>query len=222
MLTITALARRFGLARSTLLHYDHLGLLRAQDRTGAGYRLYGPGEVSRLEAICTYRRAGVSLQAIGQILDAPLHRVAQVLDERLEELDREREALRQQQRVLAGLLQRPELLRDGPLDKATWVALLRASGMSDDAMDEWHRAFEAQDPGRHQRFLEVLGLPAEEIAALRRRSAESVAFPVQGRQEAAGRQPAQGEGQGRRQRPLPPQAQDEHGHDQDHDPDLQG
>lgn len=170
MLTITALARRFGLARSTLLYYDQLGLLRAQQRTGAGYRLYGAEAVSRLQAICTYRRAGLSLQAIGQILDGPPHRVTQALEQRLGELDQEMASLRQQQGVLAGLLERPGLLAgDAPLDKATWVELLRASGMTDEAMDQWHRDFESQAPEKHQRFLEVIGLPAGEIAALRRR-----------------------------------------------------
>jgi DNA-binding transcriptional MerR regulator len=170
MLTIAALARRFGLARSTLLYYERLGLLPAQGRTGADYRLYGARQAQRLEAICAYRRAGLSLKAIGQILDAPPHRVTQALEARLAELDREREALRQQQRVLAGLLERPELLaRDTPLDKATWVELLRASGLSEEAMDQWHRTFEAQAPERHQRFLETLGLAAGDIAELRRR-----------------------------------------------------
>jgi DNA-binding transcriptional MerR regulator len=169
MLTITALARRFGLARSTLLHYDHLGLLEATERSLAGYRRYGPGAVQRLEAICTYRRAGLSLQAIGRILDGPPHRLAQVLEARLEELDREMGALREQQAVLAGLLERPELLSaDAPLDKATWTELLRASGMSDEAMDRWHRTFEIHAPERHQRFLEVLGLSRAEAARLRR------------------------------------------------------
>jgi len=173
MLTITALARRFGLARSTLLYYDRLGLLRARERTGAAYRVYGAQEARRLEAICAYRRAGLSLKAIGQILDGAPHRLGQALEERLAELDREMETLRQQQRVLAGLLERPELLPgDAPLDKATWVELLRASGMTDADMDQWHRTFEAQAPERHQRFLEVLGLAPAEIVSLRRRSRE--------------------------------------------------
>lgn len=170
MLTITALARRFGLARSTLLHYDHLGLLRAPERSLAGYRRYGPPEIQRLEAICAYRRAGLSLHAIARILDGPPGRLTQALEERLGELDREMAALRQQQEVLAGLLERPGLAGgDQPLDKATWTGLLRASGMSDAAMDQWHRTFEAQAPERHQRFLEVLGLGPDEIAGLRRR-----------------------------------------------------
>ena len=170
MLTITALARRFGLARSTLLHYDRLGLLRATERSPSGYRRYGPGAVQRLESICTYRRAGLSLQAIGRILDGPPHRLAQALEARLEELDRDMATLREQQAVLAGLLERPELLgAEAPLDKATWVELLRASGMSDAAMDRWHQAFEAHAPEQHQRFLEVLGLAPGEALRLRRR-----------------------------------------------------
>ncbi len=172
MLTITALARRFGLARSTLLHYDHLGLLRPAGRSLAGYRRYGPPELRRLEAICTYRRAGLSLSAIGRILDGPPSGLAQALEARLGELDREMAALRQQQRVLADLLERPERLPGpGPLDKATWVELLRASGMSEAAMDRWHMTFEAQAPGKHQQFLESLGLAPGEIDALRRRYA---------------------------------------------------
>ena len=170
MLTITALARRFGLARSTLLHYDHLGLLRPRSRSAAGYRRYGASEQERLAAICTYRRAGLSLQAIARILDGPPGRVTLALEERLGELDREMAALRGQQAVLAGLLERPGLAAgDAPLDKATWTDLLRASGMSEVAMDDWHRNFEAQAPERHQRFLEVLGLAPEEIAGLRLR-----------------------------------------------------
>ena len=58
---------------------------------------------------------------------------------------------------------------DAPLDKATWVELLRASGMSDEAMDQWHRDFESHAPEKHQRFLEAIGLPAGEVASLRRR-----------------------------------------------------
>lgn len=180
MLTITALARRFGLARSTLLHYDHLGLLVATERSLAGYRRYGPAAVQRLQAICTYRRAGLSLQAIGRILDGPPHRLVQTLEARLEELDLEMATLREQQAVLAGLLERPELLgAETPLDKATWVELLRASGMSDEAMDRWHQAFEAHAPERHQRFLEVLGLSRAEVTRLRRHFSPA-ASPVPG------------------------------------------
>jgi MerR family transcriptional regulator, thiopeptide resistance regulator len=172
MLTVGALARRHGLARSTLLYYDAIGVLRPASRSPAGYRRYGPEEERRLELICTYRRAGVSLEAIARALDGPASALAGVLERRLAELDAEAELLREQQRLIAGLLQRPELLeRSAVVDKATWVALLAASGMSEADMHRWHARFERTSPDRHQRFLELLGLRDEEIAAIRAWSA---------------------------------------------------
>ena len=48
------------------------------------------------------------------------------------------------------------------LDKATWVAILRAAGMNEAAMDAWHREFEQRAPEAHHAFLLSLGLPEEE------------------------------------------------------------
>jgi DNA-binding transcriptional MerR regulator len=172
MLTISALARRFGLARSTLLHYDRIGLLRPSGRSKAGYRRYGEAEVLRLERIRGYREAGLALETIQRILDAPGFQPVEALQARLLELDREIRALRGQQAVIAGLLGRPELLAGaGPMDKATWVELLRASGMDEAAMDRWHADFERLNPARHQRFLEALGMGRREIEAVRDRAA---------------------------------------------------
>ncbi len=168
MLTVGTLARRYGLARSTLLYYDAIGLLRPTSRSAAGYRRYGPAEERRLEQICTYRRAGVSLAAIARALDASPIGLAAVLEQRLAELDAEISRLRDQQGLIADLLQRPELLhRVTVIDKATWVALLAASGMSEEDMMRWHAGFERTSPAEHQRFLELLGLADEEIAAIR-------------------------------------------------------
>jgi len=172
MLTIGTLARRFGLARSTLLHYDHLGLLRPAARSGAGYRGYTAADAERLGWICTYRRAGLGLEAIARILDAPASGAGTVLEERLAELDREMDRLREQKRVVAGLLRRPELVAPPELlDKATWMDLLRASGLSSADMDRWHEDFERLAPARHRSFLAALGLGEEEIAAIRARYA---------------------------------------------------
>jgi DNA-binding transcriptional MerR regulator len=41
---VSALARRHGLSRSTLLYYDRIGLLKAGGRTGGGYRDYTAGD----------------------------------------------------------------------------------------------------------------------------------------------------------------------------------
>ena len=55
-LTISALARRFGLSRSALLHYDRIGLLSPSGRSLAGYRCYSEADADRLRAIQTFRR----------------------------------------------------------------------------------------------------------------------------------------------------------------------
>lgn len=67
-LTLGRLARATGLARSSLLHYEALGLLKPLARSEAGYRLYGEAEVERLQHIRRYREAGLSLEAIQQLL----------------------------------------------------------------------------------------------------------------------------------------------------------
>jgi DNA-binding transcriptional MerR regulator len=172
MPTISALARRFGLSRSTLLYYDRIGLLRPGGRSAKDYRHYGPAEVERLAQICTYRQAGVPLTEIRRLLDGPEHAMAGILEDRLRDLEQEIGKLRGQQRLIGGLLRNPALLEDlGALDKATWTALLRASGFTDADMDRWHIAFEAADPQRHQRFLAFLGLSDAEVARIRAWSA---------------------------------------------------
>lgn len=173
MITIGALARKYGLSRSTLLYYDSLGLLNPAARTAAGYRRYGATEEHRLELICTYRRAGLPLAAIAGILDGPAGDLAPLLEGRVYELDREIEQLKEQQRLIAGLLARPDLLASvRVIDKKTWVDLLAASGMSEDDMNRWHIAFERSAPEKHQHFLELLGLQADEITAIRQGSQE--------------------------------------------------
>ncbi len=188
MLTVGALAKRFGLARSTLLYYDRLGLLRPASRSAAGYRRYGDAEVRRLELICTYRRAGLSLAAVARALENPGEGLAAALEERLAELDRDMARLREQQRLIAALLQRPDLLAGvRVIDKATWVRLLAASGMSEDDMARWHADFERTAPAEHQRFLELLGLPAPEIAAIRAGSAAATGGRPGGSERRSGR-----------------------------------
>jgi DNA-binding transcriptional MerR regulator len=171
MVTVGAFARAHGLARSTLLYYDAIGLLRPAARSASGYRRYGPEEERRLALICSYRRAGLSLDAIRHVLDGASDGLAAVLEERLSDLDRDIERLRDQQRLIARLLERPDLLRrERALDKRTWVELLAASGMSEADMERWHGEFERTAPNKHQRFLEHLGLADDEIAAIRARS----------------------------------------------------
>lgn len=166
--TVGRLARRFGLSRSTLLYYHRCGLLVPSRRSEAGYRMYTPGDVERLERILLFRSMGVPLAAVGPLLAESSGSVAQVLEQRLRRINGEITTLRRQQRLIMELLGEGRLAQvSRSLDKAGWVAVLRAAGMSDTDMDRWHREFERLAPSAHQDFLESLGLGAEEIGRIR-------------------------------------------------------
>lgn len=176
MQPISAIGKKFGLSRSTLLYYDRLKLVRPTYRTAAGYRLYSANDEARLRRICRYRQAGLTLAAIKRLLDddRPSHsRVATALHQRLTELNHEIAALRRQQEVVLKLLPRRGhdcLAR--AMTKEKWVTLLRSIGLSDAEMMQWHAAFEKQSPPAHQDFLESLGIPAAEIRRIRAHSAK--------------------------------------------------
>lgn len=53
--------------------------------------------------------------------------------------------------------------------KQEWVELFRKTGLDDSMMEQWHRLFEAEYPDSHQRFMEWLKIPADEITAIRAR-----------------------------------------------------
>jgi MerR family transcriptional regulator, thiopeptide resistance regulator len=166
--SVGRLAKRFGLSRSTLLYYDRIGLFSPSGRSGTGYRVYGEGEVKRLEAICRYREAGLSLERIGQLLEGATSRAAELLEAHLDQLNLEIERLREQQRIVVRLLANPKKLRGArAVDKDRWVAILRAAGLDDAAMHRWHVEFERIAPKGHQDFLESLGLQAAEVARIR-------------------------------------------------------
>jgi DNA-binding transcriptional MerR regulator len=175
MTTIGKLGAQFGLSRSTLLYYDRIGLLSPSERAPNGYRRYSDADAKRLARICTYRKAGLSLSDIGRILDDGDGQVSEILERRLSELSEEMEAVRRRQRFVISLLKEPEVLarRSGPMDKESWSNLLRDAGFTDADMVRWHRQFEREAPEKHRRFLSLLGIPEEEIDAIRRYSRKS-------------------------------------------------
>jgi DNA-binding transcriptional MerR regulator len=168
MTTISRLARQFNLSRSTLLYYDRIGLLRPSGRSPSNYRLYTEADRQRLDAICRYRRIGLSLNTIGRILGASREGTEAALEQRLRNIEDQIEALRSQQRVIGRLLGQTSLteMAEG-LTREKWTTLLRASGMTDTDMLQWHVEFERLFPDDHQVFLESLGITPEDIDAIR-------------------------------------------------------
>lgn len=168
MITVSKLARRFGLSRTTLLYYDRMGLLNPSTRSSSGYRLYGEQEVERLRTICSYRDAGLKLAEIERLLERPEAPDRTILRHRLLELDREIGELRIQQRAILGILQ--NLGSSDPIsaiDKTTWIEILRSCGLTEEDMNRWHRQFERSAPDAHHAFLLWLGISHEEALEIR-------------------------------------------------------
>lgn len=171
MMTVSNLARRCGLSRSALLHYESIGLLRRPPRTVGNYRAYDEADLQRLQQIGRYRKVGLSLEAIRTLLDQPRGSAAAVLERRLADIDREIETLRGHQRAILRLLRKSRALRSATaMTKDKWVAIMRAAGLSEAEMTRWHAEFEKAAPEEHQEFLNFLQIRPREIAAIRESS----------------------------------------------------
>jgi DNA-binding transcriptional MerR regulator len=173
MLTVTKLARRYGISRTALLYYESIGLMPPPQRSGGNYRCYSESESERLGAICAYRNAGLTLDNIRAILKTGAGRgggASEVLKRRLVELDAEIEALRSHQQAILKLLGNKALRKAEMITKEKWVSIMESCGLSKDQMSRWHAEFERSAPEEHQEFLEFLHIPAAEISTIRETS----------------------------------------------------
>jgi DNA-binding transcriptional MerR regulator len=168
MLTIGQLAKKYSLSRSTLIYYDKLGVLSPSGRSYSNYRLYSEGDRKRLDRIMLFRSAGLSLETISQLLGREGGEVATALEQRLSSLNDEIQALRNQQKVILSLLKNTGAEHGARvLDKATWVSILRAAGLDEAGMRQWHVEFEKTSPEAHRDFLASIGIGNDEIESIR-------------------------------------------------------
>ena len=91
--TVKALAELAGVTPRTLRWYDRTGLLKPLRTTEAGYRLYGPKQLDRLQDILFYRELGLDLTSIRAILDDPAFDRQAALQSHLTELKARRARL---------------------------------------------------------------------------------------------------------------------------------
>jgi DNA-binding transcriptional MerR regulator len=167
MWTVSKLAARCGLRRGTLLYYESIGLLKPPARSAANYRRYGERDLQRLQQVCAYRHAGLTLDDIRAILERPESDAGAVLKRRLLALDREIETRRAHQRAILKLLKNDSIGRKKMITKEKWVSIMKASGLTEADMHRWHAEFEKAAPEEHREFLEFLHIPGEEIQTIR-------------------------------------------------------
>jgi len=62
--TIKEISNLFQLPASTLRYYEEVGVLPKIERTSSGQRIYTEDHISRLHAICCFKRAGITISDI--------------------------------------------------------------------------------------------------------------------------------------------------------------
>ncbi|SKC31570.1 HTH-type transcriptional regulator ZntR [Photobacterium piscicola] len=167
MLTVTHIAKQFGVSRTTILYYEKEALLMPAYRSENGYRWYGDKEVQRLKTITSYRSYGLSIASIRTLLNRNAESQTQILKDHFNELEKEIQNLRAQQKAVVMLLQEPSLLEENIVNKDRWVEIMVAAGFTETDMIKWHQKFEALEPLEHQKFLESLGISSDEIIKIR-------------------------------------------------------
>lgn len=109
-LTIGELARQAGVPTSTLRYYERCRLLRPCQRSSGNYRLYDAQALDRLRFIRAAQSNGFTLDDITALLDfrdgrtSPCRQVQGLIEERLADLERRVEQMRQVQAVLKSAL----------------------------------------------------------------------------------------------------------------------
>lgn len=93
--TVKQVAKRVGLPSRTVRYYDKIGLVSPNERSEAGYRLYGSEEEGKLRFVGQAKALGFSLDAIRGLIAAAesgccgevVPELERLLDEKMAEID---------------------------------------------------------------------------------------------------------------------------------------
>ena len=168
MFTIGQVAKKYGLSRSTLIYYDKIGILTPSGRSESNYRLYSDNDLKKMDRTILFRSAGLSLDSIHSLLDKKGDDLDSALENRLSSINHEIQGLRNQQKVILNILENESAVKGSRvITKETWVSLLKAAGLDEEGMKNWHIEFEKTSPEAHQDFLESIGIEKDEIKSIR-------------------------------------------------------
>ena len=93
MMTVNEVSKLSGISVRTLHYYDQIGLLRPDQVSEAGYRLYGQHALERLQQILLFRQLEFPLKEIKSIVDSPDFNKQEALDQQIEMLRLQQEHL---------------------------------------------------------------------------------------------------------------------------------
>lgn len=148
MHTIAAAVRCVGVARSTLLYYERIGLIHPIRDPANGYRRYSDRDLERLILLKQLQQAGLSLAECRQCLDGQMD--AALLAQRLVGVETQLQSLLAARSVLMTMQQRLSGVMPDTAD------------LSKVSQHDWHAAFVSRSPETYRQFLQSLGYSKKE------------------------------------------------------------
>jgi DNA-binding transcriptional MerR regulator len=121
-LDIREVARRTGLTSRALRFYEARGLLKPL-RTYSGRRLYGCGELERIQQILALKRAGLTLAQIGKLTAQRTMDLRSIVEAQLNVIEERKAELDEARTLLLSIKSRID--RGEPVDAATFCSLIR-------------------------------------------------------------------------------------------------
>ena len=121
-LDIRDVARRTGLTSRALRFYEARGLLKPL-RTYSGRRIYGRGELERIQQILALKRAGLSLAQIGKLTARGTLDLGSLVEAQLNIIEERRAELDEARALLLSIKSRID--RGEPVDAETFCSLIR-------------------------------------------------------------------------------------------------
>lgn len=104
--SVGEICEKTGITRKTLFYYDRIGLLCPTERTERqNFKLYDSQKLVRLEEIVSYRRAGLSIREIRELLDEGQVDRLEILEQAMERLLKEKEEKYQEIENLKSLIE---------------------------------------------------------------------------------------------------------------------
>ncbi|MCK5147044.1 methyltransferase domain-containing protein [bacterium] len=150
--SIKEATEKIGVARSTLLYYEKLGLIKPERHPENRYRLYSEAAINRLIILRQIQKAGLSLKECHRFMEGKLNPA--LIRQRMQDLEGQIEDLRQAGAVLRALLNRTD--EETPSLKPT-----------DNSLKPWHMAFEKQSAEAHTIWLMQQGFSEKETIHIR-------------------------------------------------------
>ena len=135
---ISEVIRRTGLTARALRFYEARGLVQPL-RTASGRRLYGPGELARLNHVVVLKAAGFSLADIGRILAGKAIDLGRLISAQVDALEARQAGLIEAKRLLLSAKSRVD--RGEPLDAETLCSLIRSGDRAMEA-ENWKKVTE--------------------------------------------------------------------------------